>query len=94
MAREINGPCQLFCPLFISVSDTSRGEIDAISQGGIATPTVVLSLRRQDIPSAERRDDSSAKLCQLGPREVSLSVWVIVVSIRESGISQIAATAQ
>ena len=37
------------------------GEFDVIGYAGIGTPTVVLSLRRQDVPSAERRDDSSAR---------------------------------
>ena len=37
------------------------GKIDVMSPEDLATPTVVLSLRRQDIPSAERRDYSSAR---------------------------------
>ncbi len=35
--------------------------------------TVVLSLRRQNVPSAERRDDSSATRRPFQPREVSLA---------------------
>ena len=37
--------------------------------------TVVLSLRRQGVPSAERRDNSSATLHQSPPRGVEIRRW-------------------